>query len=350
MKKTDSPEILATRPETGGRPTLKTISQLSGLAVATVSRALGDAPDISDKTKKRVRRIAAEIGYVPDRAGVRLRTGRTNVISLVLSTENDAMNLTARLISAVAGGLRETPFHLIMTPDFPDDDPMKPIRYIVETGSADAIIMNRVQPEDPRVRYLMDRGFPFATHGRTIWADEHPYFDYDNRAFGRMAVEALAARGRRKILLIAPPRDQNYAIEMIEGAQARAAALGVEVVVADPITSDSHRTTVSAYVAERLKAEPGFDGLISASPNATMAAIVGLEAAGHGIGGDFDVFSKETVPFLTMFRPGILCASEDVAKAGAFLARAAVQRAQNPDAPPMQCLDAPAETPPPPGT
>ena len=29
------------------RPTLKTIAQLSGLAIQTVSRALGDAPDIS---------------------------------------------------------------------------------------------------------------------------------------------------------------------------------------------------------------------------------------------------------------------------------------------------------------
>ena len=70
----------------------------------TVSRALNDAPDIGAETKARVRRIAAEIGYVPNRAGVRLRTGRTNVISLVLSTEHDQMNHTARLISSVAGG------------------------------------------------------------------------------------------------------------------------------------------------------------------------------------------------------------------------------------------------------
>ena len=78
------------------KPTLKTISELSGLAVATVSRALNDAPDIGADTKKLVRRIAADIGYVPNRAGVRLRTGRTNVITLVLSifvgagTEPDA--------------------------------------------------------------------------------------------------------------------------------------------------------------------------------------------------------------------------------------------------------------------
>ena len=71
------------------KPTLKTISRISGLAVPTVSRALNDAPDIGADTKKLVRKIADEIGYVPNRAGVRLRTGRTNVISLVMSTEHD---------------------------------------------------------------------------------------------------------------------------------------------------------------------------------------------------------------------------------------------------------------------
>ena len=69
----------------GEKPTLKTISRLSGMAVPTVSRALGDAPDISLETKAKVRRIADKIGYIPNRAGVRLRTGRTYVIALVLS-------------------------------------------------------------------------------------------------------------------------------------------------------------------------------------------------------------------------------------------------------------------------
>ena len=142
------------------KPTLKTISGLSGLAIATVSRALGDAPDISSLTKEKVRKIADEIGYIPNRAGVRLRTGRTNVISLIMSTDTEVMNMTARLISAIALGLRDTPYHLNMTHYFPGDDPMKPIRYIVETGSADVIIFNQIEPNDPRVQYLVEKKFP----------------------------------------------------------------------------------------------------------------------------------------------------------------------------------------------
>jgi LacI family transcriptional regulator len=109
------------------RPTLKTISRLSDLAVPTVSRALSDAPDISESTKKKVRKIAQDIGYRPNRAGLRLRTGKTNVIALVLSIDFDMINHTARLITSIAAATRSTPYHLIVTPYFPDEDPMEGI-------------------------------------------------------------------------------------------------------------------------------------------------------------------------------------------------------------------------------
>jgi len=86
----------------GERPTLKTIARISGLAVPTVSRALGDADDIGYDTKALVNRIADEIGYIPNRAGVRLRTGRTNVISLVIPAEGDALNNASTLTNSIA--------------------------------------------------------------------------------------------------------------------------------------------------------------------------------------------------------------------------------------------------------
>ena len=326
------------------RPTLKTIAELSGFAVQTVSRALGDAPDISAKTKATVRKIADDIGYVPNRAGVRLRTGRTNVISLVLSTDHDVLNLSARLISSVAEGMRETGYHLVVTPSFPDDDPLKPVLYIVQNRTADAIILNQTLPEDPRVAYLMERNFPFVTHGRTIWADQHSYFDYDNHAFGRRSIKTLAARGRKCVLLLAPPQNQNYAIEMIDGARAEAAQHGVTLLLSDGADSDSNRHLVRDYIAGMVKAHPEIDAIISASPNATMAAISGIEQSGLTLGPDFDVFSKEAVPILDLFRPGVLTEKEDVTRAGQFLSRAAVQVAKGDNVAPLQQLDGPDMT------
>lgn len=325
----------------GSKPTLKTIAQISGLAVPTVSRALNDAPDIGDSTKKLVRKIAAEIGYVPNRAGVRLRTGRTNVISLVMSTEHDVMNHSARLISSVAGGLRDTAYHLIVTPFFPDEDPMRPVRYIVETGSADAVILNQIEPQDPRVAYLMKRNFPFATHGRTDWADRHAYFDFDNGAFGTIAANRLHARGRKHLALLAPPISHNYAKHMLQGVQSACTANGQELTLLNGITSDSASDEIVRALDQFLTDKPDIDAIVCASTSAALATVTAIEARGITLGQELDVHTKEAVPFLRLFRPDILTIAEGVGTAGAFLAKAAIQAIREPDLSPMQQLEIP---------
>lgn len=323
------------------KPTLKTISQISGLAVPTVSRALNDAPDIGSATKKLVRKIADEIGYVPNRAGVRLRTGRTNVISLVMSTEHDVMNHSARLISSVAGGLRDTPYHLIVTPFFPDEDPMRPVRYIVETGSADAIVLNQIEPKDPRVAYLMEKRFPFATHGRTDWASQHAYYDFDNAAFGRIAADRLHARGRKHIGLLGPPLAHNYAQHMQQGIKSGCDANGQTMHLFEGINSDSPSDQIVRRMDDILRAQPDIDAVICASTSAALATVTALEAQGKTVGQEIDIHSKEAMPFLSLVRRDILTIAEGVGTAGNFLAKAAIQAIRDPEAPPMQQLEVP---------
>jgi LacI family transcriptional regulator len=333
---------LAPDPDT--RPTLKTIAHETGLAIATVSRALKDAPDIGEATKERVRAAATRLGYRPNRAGVRLRTGKTNVIALVLATDTDVMNHTSRLISSLASELRGTAYHLVMMPFFPDEDPMTPIRYLVETGSADGIIMNQTTANDPRILYLHAHKVPFATHGRTETGIDHPYFDYDNEAFSRAGVQALASRRRKHLLLIAPPRGQCYAGHMIDGFLSASARLGLSAEIIENITSDSGAAAIEAAIRTRMATADPPDGILCGSTTAVMAAVTGAELAGLTIGTDFDVFGKEAIPYLHRFRKPIMVLREDVDRAGANLARAIIQAIENPGAPAAQMLDRPQES------
>ena len=331
----------ALAPIRAAKPTLKTIAQATGLAVATVSRALGDAPDLRADTKALVRRVAEELGYVPNRAGLRLRTGRTQVISLVMSAEHDMMNNTARLISSLAGALQDTPFHLNVSYFFPGQNPLEPIRRIVEMGLADAVIFNQTQPSDPRVEWLMERAFPFATHGRTRWAARHAWADYDNGAFAAIAVRRLARAGRRRLALVAPPREQNYAPDMVAGAARAGEAVGAAVRIVPSVTSDQPARAVQAALAAVLP--EGIDGLVCASTSSAMAAVAALEGHGLRLGQGIDLVAKEAIPFLTLFRREIIALREDVARAGDVLARAAIRAIREPGAPPLQDLEVPTD-------
>lgn len=324
------------------RPTLKTIAQATGLAVATVSRALNDAPDIGEGTKKRVRAMADRLGYQPNRAGVRLRTGKTNVISLVLSTEEHVMNHTAQLIYSISDSLRGTPYHMIVTPYSSADDPMDPIRYIVETRSADGVIINQLMPDDPRVRYMSERGFPFATHGRTEAGLSHPYFDFDNARFAELAAEELFRRGRRRLALLAPPQHQSYGRHMVSGFEATGRSLGCSHRVLDGVTSDSSFGLIQESVGRLMGGPDSPDGFVVGAASATMAVVAAVEAAGGRIGRDVDIVSKEAVPFLRFFRKDIIVVHESVSDAGRFLTRALIDAIEHKEEPPRQHLDVPA--------
>ena len=323
------------------KPTLKTISELSGLAITTVSRALSNAPDISISTKEKVKKIADEIGYIPDRAGVRLRTGRTNVISLLMSTDSEIMDMTGRLISSIALGLRGTPYHLNMTHHFPGDDPMKPIKYIVETGSADALIFNQVQPNDPRVHYLIEKRFPFTMHGRSCPNEKQSFVDYDNGEFAKIAIEKLVKKNRKHILMITPPQNQSYGLEMVQSAKNTAEKHNISLIIAPIITSDSSITLISDTVSKQIINNKKIDGILVGTPKGAMAAVAGFEKLNLTIGQDIDIVAKDAVNFLKLFRNQIIVINENVEIAGKKLAEAAIHAAQNPDSEPIQYIDRP---------
>lgn len=324
------------------RPTLKSIAFMTGLGVTTVSRALKDAPEIGEETRRRVQLVARQVGYRPNRAGVRLRTGKTNVISLVLDTEDDVTGFVSDIIYGISDGIADTSYHLVVTPYSRRKDPMEPIRYVVETGSADGIIISRATPNDPRVLYLIEHGFPFAAHGRTTMGLAHPFHDFDNEAFGRMAVEALVAKGRRRMALLPPPPALTYHRHMRKGFADALAEAGLQEYSLGDLSIDDSIDTVRDRIAAVAARSGAPDGYVCASGGAAFALVAGLEAAGLVLGREVDVVSKQSSKLLRWFRPELRLVEEDFRLAGRQLARAVMGAIAGKDTSELQTIAVPA--------
>lgn len=64
--------------------TLKKLSEVLGISISTVSRALKDHPDISDATKAKVKELATALEYEPNNYAVQLRTRQSNVLGILV--------------------------------------------------------------------------------------------------------------------------------------------------------------------------------------------------------------------------------------------------------------------------
>ncbi|MEJ8475311.1 LacI family DNA-binding transcriptional regulator [Roseibium sp. H3510] len=300
---------------------------MTGLGITTISKALKDAPDIGEATKKRVRHVADQVGYRPNRAGVRLRTGKTNVISLILNTEEEILGLTSQMIQGISEVLAGTPYHLVVTPYTHASDPMDPVKYVVETGSADGIIMSRMEPEDPRVRYLHDKNMPFVTHGRTEMGIDHAFHDYDNKTFASDAVDVLVRLGRKRLTLLGPPRTLTYSRHMSEGFLEGIARHDLQQIPLNQITIDDDIQTIANAVKKLMSGDMAPDGIVCGAGSAGIAAAFGAEQAGFELGRKVDIVSKQSsFDMLKWFRPGLNVISEDFRDAGRDLARKVLAR------------------------
>lgn len=300
------------------RPTLRTVAAESGFAVTTVSRALAGDEKIAASTRNEVARIAKLLGYVPDRAAQRLRTGRTHVIALVLSPHEEIIGFRGSMIAGLQEALAGSPFHIMMAPYDGNADPLVPIRHIVQNRLADGIVFSGTQPADPRVRFLCDEGFPFVSHGRTDSTLQHAWCDYDNDAFARLAVQQLARRGRRRLLLIPPLQNRTYGRHMREGFLAEAARLGIAGQVREDLMLSTRPAVLQANAA-RLATTDGIDGFICPGEVAAMAVLAGLQDAAIGIGTEVDVIAKQTSDTFGLYRPRVDTIFEDIRTAGKAL-------------------------------
>ena len=308
------------------RATLRTISELTGLSTSTVSLALrGGGQRLRPDTYKRVTEAAEKLGYVPDRAGVRLRTGKTNVITLVLERTDETIDFARYLIQGIGHAIRDTRYHLNVTPTF-GEVTVDSIRYIMANKTADGVIITHTTGRDPRVRLLMDEGFPFVTHGRTGFYTPHPYNDYHSEEFVRLAVDRMAAKGRKHLLLIVGP-DTTYNLHTIVTIYRKLTALhGIEGQVItlgdDPLTATARRE----FGRQIAHMSPRPDGIICDNELCSIFIIAGLGDEGLVPVRDIHFICKQTSDLLPSFYPQIDTIEEDVLSAGMELAQLLIRR------------------------
>ncbi|MEQ8599728.1 MAG: LacI family transcriptional regulator [Devosia sp.] len=309
-----------------GKPTLKTIAQMTGLAVTTISRALNNAPELAQETRDRVQKIAAEIGYMPDRAALRLKTGRTNVISLILEPDEQIYGFGTSLVTGITEALRNTSFHLVITPLFRNVEPIEPIQHIVRNRMADGVIFSKAETFDERIRFLLDNDFPFVSHGRSRWPEPHPFADYDNEAYAYGATLRLAAKGCRKVSIILPESALTYTEHLKAGMERAAREAGIAFEFAADVNLGSPTDAIRNYVIKRAKRPDGPDGYVCASEVSALAVTGGLTDAGLVVGKTAHVVTKQSSSMFAQFQPGAETVPEDFVAAGRNLGSLLLRR------------------------
>jgi len=200
--------------------TMKMIAERLGVSVTTVARALSGSTKTSAEMTERVNRIAGELGYVRNMEGVKLRTGRTFVLTALLNFPTDTEIGDPTLLGILQGiqqrcAKTDYSVQTIIAPN--DEDDVQQLEKLVRGRATDGVILDHTMPLDPRAKYLLETETPFVTFGRTELYSQHAYFDVDNEFAAWQGTRALVQMGHRNIALLDGPSDFTYVLQRMAG-------------------------------------------------------------------------------------------------------------------------------------
>ena len=304
------------------RVTLKDVATEAGVHVSTVSRSLdpNTRHAITEDVATHVRRVAARLGYRPNRIAAGLRTNRTMTVGIVIP------DITNVLFPPIVRGI-ET----VMEPQGyasilvnTDSDPQREARLldVLRERGVDGIIHTAALRDDPAILDAARSGLPLVTLNRKVEGTAIPYVINDERGGIAMLVRHLTALGHRAIAHIAGPQDLSTGrmrLEAFREAMA-ASALVVDERLVVP-TARFDESEGARATADLIGKGRHFTAILAANDRLALGAIRQLKTAGLACPRDVSVTGYNDMPFLDMIEPALTTVRIQQFEAGRVAAR-----------------------------
>ncbi len=200
-----------------GQITIKDLARKLNLSTSTVSRALRDLPDVSEKTKKKVRLLAKELDYEPNSIALSLVTKRTNTVGIMIP--GFIIHFYSSAISAIQKHLMESGFNVIICQSGED--------YKTEVNNVHALLSSRVDgiicsisrdtKDTDHLKQIQRKGIPLIMFNRVCHELNVSKVLVNDYGGARDAVEHLVTQGCKRIAHIAGPAGLQITNNRLKG-------------------------------------------------------------------------------------------------------------------------------------
>jgi len=132
--------------------TIKDIASRAGVSHTTVSRALHGHPAIPSHTVERIRKIADEMGYEPNRAARGLKTMRTATLGVIVRRIDDPF--FTEVLQGIEDCLHGQGYSLILAASHRDAERERAITRVMSAHRVEGVILCFTQVSDEHRRRL----------------------------------------------------------------------------------------------------------------------------------------------------------------------------------------------------
>ncbi len=190
--------------------TIKEIARRCGVSQGAVSYALNNRPGVSEATRARVLKVAAELEWVPNRAARQLSAARSETFGLVLARTAQTLIEEPYFMGFVGGVesvLSERSYALALQVVADLAEEMATYRKWAAERRVDGVIVVDLRVDDPRIPLLRKLDLPAVLVGDPELAGGMPCVWTNGTAAMNAALDHVASLGHRAVARVAGPPD-----------------------------------------------------------------------------------------------------------------------------------------------
>jgi DNA-binding LacI/PurR family transcriptional regulator len=282
--------------------TIKDIAKKAGVSHSTVSRALRGSPLITQETTGRIRQAAVDLGYLPSAAARSLKTRRSQVLGVVVSSMDDPF--FSEILQGIEDGVQESGYSLFIATS--QRDPLreqKIVQALVEHRT-DGVIICSSSFSAEQGRQLLQYGLPIVVVNNQAAEDFRYSIYHDDLDGSRQLTRHLIALGHRRIAYLGNSLSGRTTLDRLAGYQLEMETAGLPI--------------LPGYVHQIAGGDPkaGYAGMehflcLPLRPTALLCfndmlaigALKALQQTGIAVPGCFSIAGFDNIPFSEFTNP-----------------------------------------------
>ena len=283
------------------RVDLQAVADAASVHRSTASRALNPATRhlVAAEAVARIEEAARALGYRRDDLAASLRTGRTNLIGVMVP---DIINpIFAPILQGVETALARQGYSALVANA--GNDPARQLGVAEQLigRRVDGLILATSAEDDPIVAMCVQQDIPVVLVNRAERAARLPSVVSDDFEGMRLAVEHLFSLGHRRIGHVAGPAHLSTGVRRRAGFEAAMRTLGLEVDAI--VTAGAYQRGAGAMAAAELLDSFAVTAIAASNDLLALGAYRAMAGLGLSCPQDVSIVGHNDMPLVDMVAP-----------------------------------------------
>jgi len=192
--------------------TLKYLAKQLNVSVSTVSKALSDSDEISKETIEKVKRLATELNYQPNKVALSLKQSQTKTLGVIIP--NILNRFYARVLFGIQNEATKLGYSIITCVTNEQLDKEQESISILSNGSVDGFILavseeTLVSNSTLHIQTMINKNLPLVMFDRNLSDIECDKVIIDDFKTAFDLTQGLINKGRRSFVFISTIEDLN---------------------------------------------------------------------------------------------------------------------------------------------